>query len=110
MPYATNSGDARVVSDVSVLCPRSAVRFDNSLDSLAASPPCAKDDRRSSTPRRPLAWVASLCSWMLRSHGEWSRLVRLHGRAMRAELERLAPGVLELGAHIVGDEVAALDS
>jgi class 3 adenylate cyclase len=38
-----------------------------------------------------------------------SGLVCLDGRAVGAELERLSSRVLELGAHVGGDEVAALD-
>ncbi len=38
------------------------------------------------------------------------RLVRLHGSALRAILERLSARVFELRAHVRVDEVAVLDS
>jgi hypothetical protein len=40
-----------------------------------------------------------LCVW----------LVRLQGRSARAELQRFAPGVLELGARVGVDELSGLD-
>jgi hypothetical protein len=46
------------------------------------------------------------------THGNGIRsgLIRLHGRAVGAELERLPPRVFELRAHVCRDKVAALDS
>jgi hypothetical protein len=42
-------------------------------------------------------------------HSLRPRLVRLDGRATRAELLRLAPRVFELGARVGVDELAGLD-
>src|SRR2546425_7059229 len=85
--------------------PFSAWGATNSV-SLPVPPPTS----RTRLPRRSMTPATTAGSTPSRSrHHIALRLVRLDGRAVGAELDRLLPGVLRLRAHVGRGEGAGLD-